>query len=108
MTKDLTKWIRFLNRLLKTDRQAITDLLSRRVRCNKKLAEHPTVQCGLRGGIYRVGVLGLLNGFLGADADGWGFLCAFIDDKTGKILRFGVTPKRRHKTSGFEAQNPKP
>jgi hypothetical protein len=84
---------RYLNELLKLDPEAVYRLLETRVPCNKDLADHPTVQVHTKDGIYSVGLLGILNGFIGADTDGWGFLCACYSDD-GKLIEFKRTPPR--------------
>lgn len=79
--------VSFLNKLLKDDRKAIESLFAIRVLCNKKLATHPTVQCGMMGkDTYFVGILGILNGLFGKDDNECGFIVACIDN--GKIKRF--------------------
>lgn len=84
--------INYLNSLLEIDRDAITELCNARVKVtNNGLLEHPTVQCGIYNGEYKVGLLGILNGFLGAREDQKGYLCAYYDEHS-KIVKFGVTP----------------
>lgn len=86
--------IRFLNGLLELDSDAIARLIEVRVPCNKALAEHPTVQTLAEKKIYSVGLLGILNGYIGIDADGWGFICAVFDD-SNKLTKFIRTPPRK-------------
>jgi len=59
-----------LNEALERDPQAITALVNLRVPCNERLAGHPLIRVGVHGGETRVGVLGLLNGALGASPSG--------------------------------------
>jgi len=82
--------IRYLNELVKTDPEAMCQLAETRVPCNEALANHPTVQVSA-GNV--VGLIGILNGFLGVDHDGWGFLCAEYNDE-GKLIKFKRTPPR--------------
>lgn len=89
--------IRFLNELVEIDREAIHQLIEHRVHCNEGMLNHPTVQAvATKGGSDPglVGLLGILNGFVGVDADGWGFICASFDDD-GKLLKFMRTPPRK-------------
>jgi len=89
--------IRYLNELLKLDPDAVYQLIETRLPCNKALADHPTVQVHTKeDGTYAVGLLGILNGFVGTDTDGWGFICASYDD-AGKLLEFKRTPPRTAK-----------
>ena len=84
--------IRFLNELMEIDPDALHKLIETRVPCNTDLAEHPTVQVQGTQEKPCVGLLGILNGFVGADNDGWGFVCASFDDDTGKLTGFMRTP----------------
>jgi hypothetical protein len=101
-----TRIIAFLNDLLKYDREGLSKLFSTRVRCNKKLGEHPTVQTGLKGQAYRVGILGILNGLCGVDDRAWGGIVMTIDDKTGRIIKFGSPPSRFKSTNGSKKSGP--
>ena len=85
--------IRFLNELVQMDPEAMHRLVEARVSCNEALADHPTVQVRKVPNGFEVGILGLLNGFVGADLDGWGFVCAEFDDDE-KLVRFKRTPPR--------------
>lgn len=60
----------FLNEVLVSDRQAVTDLLAEAVIANRALAAHPTVECEKRGSRPFVSFLGLLNGVFGHDDTG--------------------------------------
>ena len=84
---DTDDMIAFLNELLALDAQAVTDLINSRVQCNEAMANHPTVQVGGETGkpeTFRVGLLGLLNGYCGAYDDGekkgYGPITADFDD----------------------------
>lgn len=78
----------FLNELLKIDQVAVTALFSLRTACNKKLANHETVQVGVINNYYQVGMIGVLNGLFGIDDNGWGHIAADYDN--GKIIEFRV------------------
>lgn len=57
-----------------------------RKECNEKLAEHETIQIHLSNGVYRVGVLGLINGMFGIDENGYGAIMMILED--GVITKF--------------------
>ncbi len=90
--------VTFMNEMLAHDQEAITALCLSRVQCGKALATHPTVQVlVVRDDVsqstdYSVGLLGLLNGFLGSFDEeprkGFGALAADMDSNTGDITRF--------------------
>ena len=74
--------VRVLNEAIDADRQAMENLFSKRVLCNKKFADHPTIQVGgLGDGRTDFSVLGLINGLFGVDKDGWGAIAALYDLK---------------------------
>ena len=80
--------IKRLNEISKTDPTAMEWLLKNRVECNDALADHPTVQVNSEGDKPMVGMLGILNGLVGAIDDdgpkkGWGFIAAKWDDEQG-------------------------
>ena len=89
--------VELLNQALEADETALTDLIQTRVACNKKLAEHSSIQVGLAPGcnsedkklFYEVGILGLLNGLFGVDEKSWGAIAAEMN-KTGHVNRFMV------------------
>lgn len=80
-----------LNEMVEQDRRVMHELIEHRVSCNDSLATHPTVQVAGN----KVGLLGVLNGLIGVDQDGWGYLAADFDD-SGKLVRFLRTPPRKH------------
>lgn len=95
--------VKFLNQLLEIDPSTITELFLHRVACNKKLADHKTVQVvghppkGLNPDVpanakFGVGVLGVLNGAFGVISTGkykgCGCLAMEINDKTKKPVKF--------------------
>jgi hypothetical protein len=86
--------LKFLNELVETDPEAMRNLVETRVPCNQALADHPTVQVRSEEGQCSVGLLGILNGLLGTDTDGWGFICAVYGDDL-KLQRFARTPPRK-------------
>lgn len=80
-----------LNEILAIDPVALSELGRLSVPCNKKLAEHPTVQVRATAGKhdYRVGLLGILNGVLSKSSPG--IIEAVVDDEDdNKLLRFQV------------------
>jgi len=89
--------IEFLNEALKIDPEAIISLVEKRVRCNEKMADHPSIQVGSGKikGSTKVGLLGLLNGFCGTiekgRRKGWGPITAVVDDDTLQITGFELT-----------------
>ncbi|MFA5071223.1 MAG: hypothetical protein WC511_02520 [Candidatus Pacearchaeota archaeon] len=76
-----------LNKLLSIDSQAIQRLFAYHVSCNSGIIHHPTVTVNEKD---RLGVLGLLNGFVGKDALSEGLIVA-ITDSSGKIVKFKVS-----------------
>ena len=78
--------IDFLNQLIRTDSFAIAELIANRAPCNKNMANHPTVQVGIKNDEYCVGFLGVLNGLFGIDDVGYGPI-TIIFDNDGKIVR---------------------
>ena len=89
--------IEFLNELLALDPYATAELLCLDVVCNEKVAHHPTIQVRGHGatsyiapGAFRLGVLGLLNGYCGTIDEGpkagWGPIVATYS--AGKLSKF--------------------
>ena len=71
------RFIDTLNGLVKLDREAIEKLILHRVECNEELSNHPTVQVRQeQKNEYSLGTLGLLNGLVGIQDDGWGYIAA--------------------------------
>jgi hypothetical protein len=86
--------VAFLNSLVEIDQYAVHELISCRVPCNRQMAEHPSVQVAAAGdevfvppGQFRVGMLGVLNGFMGAAV---GVICADFDAR-GRLVGFRRT-----------------
>ena len=81
ITVNLKDVVDYLNSLLKADRRAIQELVSTKVKCNEKLAFHPTVQVIITGpNSYETGVLGVLNGLFGIDEKGDSFIMAVFGE----------------------------
>ncbi len=70
MIDPVTSAINILNEALDRDPAAITELVNMRVPCNKQLSDHPTIHTTVIEGVFRLGVLGLLNGALGSSPSG--------------------------------------
>lgn len=79
--------VTLLNEAMALDAVAVQELVDHRVPCSKPMAAHPEIQCGTRrrrrGHCYTVGVLGLLNGLVGVDANGWGIIAAVYETSRG-------------------------
>lgn len=70
----------FLNDTLEIDPAAIATLCGMRIPCNQKLADHPTIQVRAeQDGSFSVGLVGLLNGLIGADQKQHGYLAATFE-----------------------------
>jgi hypothetical protein len=83
--------VEFLNNLLLIDAKAVTALAENRVDCSEELAAHPTVQVHETShNKCSVGMLGILNGFIGVRTDHIGYLTAYYEDN-GTIARFELT-----------------
>lgn len=94
----INRAIDVLNEALATDPVAIHAMFVQRVHCSSPLGDHPTIQVvehiterapGVYTDTYSLGVLGLINGLFGVDADNRGFICAHWDG--GQITKFGWT-----------------
>jgi hypothetical protein len=89
-----------LNSMVLADPHAMQRLCEHRTLCNAALTEHPTAQVVAQRGDQFVGehniigMLGVINGIFGVDADGWGFIAAKYED-TGELLEFIRTPARK-------------
>lgn len=83
----LSSMITFLNDLLTYDRDAVAALIESRVPCNSALMDHPTVQVSFEG---QVGLLGILNGYVGVRPNGVGYVAAVYEDD-GTLVRFEET-----------------
>lgn len=95
-----------LNEILAIDPVALSELGRLSVPCNKKLAEHPTVQVRATAGKhdYRVGLLGILNGVLSKSSPG--IIQAIVDDEDdNKLLRFQVNTNAEAATAKYQQAN---
>ena len=70
MSDPISAAVDLLNDVLERDPGAITKLVNMRIDCDERLANHPTVQVHKFDDVYRIGVLGLLNGVLGGGPSG--------------------------------------
>ena len=75
-----------LNDALERDPAAMTQLVNARVSCNEKLTKHVTIQTGVYGNEYKIGVLGLINGVLGYKHGGIGAE-GDVDTRSGYFRR---------------------
>ena len=87
----ITNVIDLLNNALKDDPIAISALVNHKVFCNDKLANHPTIQVDgySEKGKFKVGLLGILNGFFGIDENQRRYISAIIEDD-GTVIRFEI------------------
>jgi hypothetical protein len=82
--------INLLNEAFKMDPEAINKLVGSRVKCNKELADHPTIQVLGEGDpmTFTVGLLGILNGIFGKDGNGTGYIGIELDEEEWQIEKF--------------------
>lgn len=84
----------FLNSLAQIDPVAMGKLVAARVPCNDEMRDHPTVQTGDEGGVVVVGLLGILNGWIGiietGQYKGWGEIAA-LAERDGRVTGFVKT-----------------
>lgn len=86
-----------LNQVFALDRRTAMHLAETRFQCNQAVADHPSVQVGVvgdpeRGAIYQVGILGILNGLVGTDEEGWGVIAA--DYRGDELVGFKLLEER--------------
>ena len=95
----------YLNELMALDEHAISWLMRQYIKCNIPLTEHPTVQVEPLQSAHSecvVGVLGIINGLIGA-RDGIGYMVANCSDATGKLIGFSVvTEEQRLQFKGLK------
>lgn len=86
----------FLNEILELDPECAKALVTKRVKCNKAIADHPTIQVQQSSSLYpaKVGLIGVLNGIFGVRADGLGPIC--YEFNKNKIVGFKTTPIKKH------------
>jgi len=71
---------KFLNDALEIDHSAVATLCGMRVPCNQELADHPTIQVRAeQDGSFTLGLIGLLNGLVGANEKQHGYLAATFE-----------------------------
>ncbi len=87
MTDAVNRALDLLNDALRRDPEAMTRLINLRAECNDSLAGHPLIQVGIYGGVYRIGVLGLLNAALGDSPTGVIGARGTTDPATGLFIR---------------------
>lgn len=98
---DVDDAINLLNEILEVSPKTIETMVFDRVECSEELANHQTVQVekgssqGFIDGnklrtVYRVGLLGIINGLFGADIKGWGAIQAVME--RDRIRRFERVP----------------
>lgn len=82
--------VAILNEMLAADQEATQSLVEARFPCNEALADHPTIQVGAADeGDARVGLLGVINGIVGTDDAGLGYVAACYSED-GRITSFLV------------------
>lgn len=89
--KNPPNWMReflaMLNQSVEMDRVAMQKLVERRITCNAILAAHPTIQVGSHGKNFKVGMLGIFNGF--TQGKGWRIEAIF---HKGVLTKFQLWP----------------
>ncbi len=86
MTEDpIDKAVALLNAALALDPKAMTELVNMRVKCNRDLASHPTIQAGQYQDEFRVGFLGMINGALSDSPSGVIGAEGQLDEVTGRF-----------------------
>lgn len=78
--------VEVLNRIHQADPTVLPALIGHRVPCNEELADDPSVQVGVLESGYEVGILGVINGLIGANEQ-VGFIAAVYDDD-GALTHF--------------------
>jgi len=74
---------KLFNDLLEKDPDCVKQLVTQRVRCNRDVADHPTVQVTnyeKDDKTFSVGILGVINGLFGMNENGDGMFGMEIDD----------------------------
>ena len=87
MSDPISAAVAMLNDVLERDPKAITELVNMRVECKDSLASHPTLQVHKYADVYRIGVLGLLNGALGGGPSGDIGAKGTLDTNSGKFIQ---------------------
>ena len=88
--------VEYLNGLAAIDPAAVLALVDTRVTCNQAMADHPTLQVRYDSDAvftHEIGLLGILNGFVGTDDKGYGFIQRIVDDEDPEAISFCVAPE---------------
>ena len=79
----------YLNELVELDKPAMAALIANRVPCNQQMADHPTAQVHAQHGGFFIGLVGIINGMFGVNADGWGPITwVFEEDESSEQMIF--------------------
>ena len=92
----LDETIEFLNEILKLDSSVAQFIIDNRVACNSLIADHESIQviCDKEdAGLYKVGLLGILNGLFGSENE-TGYIAAVVE-KDGSVSSFCRLSKRK-------------
>ena len=97
--------VQVLNEALNADPLAVTAMFTQRWAVNRAVLEHPSIQVKKVDGPGRgefpgsLGIMGLINGLFGVDAESWGHICAIaVTDEAGDVVsieRFELTSVAR-------------
>lgn len=79
-----------LNEMLKLDYNCTKKLIEYRVPCNKKIADHPTIQVTAD---EKLGIMGIINSLFGIRDDFKGAIC--YEFESNRIIRFILTPEEK-------------
>jgi len=98
----LDEFIKELTAIAEVDPVAMGKLAAHRVPCNKKLADHPSVQVHSDGvNVHLVGMVGIINGIFGMYDDGpkkdWGAVAAVIELEDRSCARFSKIENKEAK-----------
>ena len=102
MSDAINNAIEVLNRIHQSDSRVLPRLIGYRIGCNAVLAADPTVQVGKTPLGWEVGLLGIINGLFGINANGSGWITAVFDDD-GNLLRFQRTSTLQEATCQIAA-----
>lgn len=88
--------IDFLNEMFSLDPVLTETLIKTRFQCNEKITSHETIQvlCDPDGSNPQVGLLGILNGLVGCDDVGYGFIYAEFDSNNHGLLGFSAKKEK--------------
>lgn len=86
--KSMEMFVNYLNEVIQCDAKAVDNIFSNRVPCNDIIIDHEKIQCTSD---KKIGILGILNGFFGANPDHNGFIYLIgADYSGGHISRFCI------------------